>query len=104
MCDFMIRNLITNSHQKRRNKEIDRIVTAPWTSKYVRISEAISALDCFSPVLKKNFREYFKELSDFPYHWRIGSYDYWPTTSRFMNRETRYKGRGFENLLNKLKE
>ncbi len=43
---------------------------------------------------------YFTKLSE--YHYRVGEYDFWPSTGKFLNRKTGTTGRGVFNLLKKL--
>jgi len=42
-----------------------------------------------------------EELS--PTHFRVGVYDFWPSTGLFINRKTGQRGRGVFNLLKKIK-
>lgn len=35
-------------------------------------------------------------------HYRIGDYDFWATTGKFINRKTKAKGRGVFNLYRRL--
>lgn len=41
-------------------------------------------------------------LSENNGHCRIGDYDFWPTTGKFINRKTQQAGRGVFSLLKKL--
>lgn len=43
----------------------------------------------------------YKKLSQ--WHYRIGDYDFWPTTGKYLNRKTNDKGRGVLNLIKKIK-
>jgi len=36
-------------------------------------------------------------------HYRIGDYDFWPSTGKFINRKTKYTGRGVFNLIKRIK-
>lgn len=42
----------------------------------------------------------FVELS--PHHFRIGKYDFWPSTGKYLNREIKKYSRGVFNLLREL--
>lgn len=42
----------------------------------------------------------FTKLTD--HHYRIGVYDFWPSTGVYLNRETKKKGRGVFNLIKKV--
>ena len=42
-----------------------------------------------------------KRFSD--WHYKVGDYDFWPTTGKFINRVTKEGGRGVFNLLKILK-
>lgn len=44
----------------------------------------------------------FKILSEASAHYRVGDYDFWPTTGKFINQRTQEKGRGVFNLLKRL--
>lgn len=37
-------------------------------------------------------------------HYRVGEFDYWPSTGKFYNQRTKQKGRGVFNLLRVLKD
>lgn len=39
----------------------------------------------------------FNQLS--PTHFRVGDFDYWPSTGLFINRKTQRRGRGVFNLI-----
>ena len=43
----------------------------------------------------------FQQLSDT--HFRIGEFDFWPSTGLFMNRKSGKRGRGVFNLIRKVK-
>ncbi len=43
----------------------------------------------------------FQKLS--PWHYRIGPFDLWPTTGKFVHRSSRKWGRGVFNLIKSLK-
>ncbi len=43
----------------------------------------------------------FKRLSET--HYRIGDFDFWPSTGKFLNRKTNKYSRGVFNLLKQLK-
>lgn len=43
----------------------------------------------------------FKQLSDT--HFRIGEFDFWPSTGLFLNRKTKKRGRGIFSLVTKVK-
>lgn len=32
-------------------------------------------------------------------HYRVGDFDFWPSTGKFYNQKTKQKGRGVKNLL-----
>ena len=42
-------------------------------------------------------------LSEGEAHYRIGDFDFWPTTGKFINRKTKKSGRGVFNLIKILK-
>jgi len=42
-------------------------------------------------------------LNDDTCHYRVGEFDYWPTTGKFYNQKTKQKGRGVFNLIKILK-
>lgn len=35
-------------------------------------------------------------------HWRVGDFDYWPSTGKFIHIRTKVAGRGIFNLMNRL--
>lgn len=37
-----------------------------------------------------------------PVHFRVGDYDYWPSTGKFWNQKTGEKGRGVFNLIKRI--
>ena len=43
------------------------------------------------------------ELSRLNCHYRVGEFDFWPTTGKFYCQKTGQKGRGVKNLIEKLK-
>jgi hypothetical protein len=45
----------------------------------------------------------FKVLSFSSSHYRVGSYDYWPSTGRFYDQKKQLGGRGVKNLITLLK-
>lgn len=47
-------------------------------------------------ILLKN-KLYPKRLSE--YHYRIGKFDFWPSTGKFINRQTKKAGRGVFKLI-----
>lgn len=51
-------------------------------------------------ILKKEGVE-FKQLN--PDHYRVGPYDYWPSTGLFIHLKTKKRGRGVFNLIGKVK-
>lgn len=34
-----------------------------------------------------------------PHHYRVGRFDFWPSTGKYLNRETKKYGRGLMNLI-----
>ena len=49
-------------------------------------------------ILKKN-GIYFEAMDEKTAHYRVGPYDFWPTTGMFMHRQTKAKERGVFNLI-----
>lgn len=45
----------------------------------------------------------FKLLSADSSHYRVGDFDYWPTTGLFYNQKTKRKGRGVKKLIQIIK-
>lgn len=45
----------------------------------------------------------YRVLNESTSHYRVGGYDYWPTTGKFYNQKTKEVGRGVKNLINKIK-
>lgn len=45
----------------------------------------------------------YQILSPHGPHLRIGSYDFWPTTGKYINRLTKKTGRGILNLLKNIR-
>ena len=43
-----------------------------------------------------------KTLDESISHYRVGEFDYWPTTGKFYNQKTGQKGRGVFNLMRAL--
>ncbi len=39
-----------------------------------------------------------------PFHYRVRGFDFWPTTGKFKNLETKKTGRGVFNLIKELKK
>lgn len=37
------------------------------------------------------------------HHYRIGRFDFWPSTGKFLNRETKKYSRGVDNLIKQIK-
>lgn len=46
----------------------------------------------------------YKTLNAGGAHYRVGDYDFWPSTGKFYNAKTGEKGRGVFNLLKALKK
>lgn len=44
----------------------------------------------------------FKLLDDSTGHYRVGEFDFWPSTGKFYNQKTGERGRGVFNLLKKI--
>lgn len=44
----------------------------------------------------------FEVLSEESAHYRVGQFDFWPTTGKFYNQRTGEGGRGVYNLLEKI--
>lgn len=44
-----------------------------------------------------------KTLNEHTRHYRVGEFDYWPSTGKFYNQKTGEKGRGVFKLIKKLK-
>lgn len=44
----------------------------------------------------------YKTLSEGTRHYRVGDWDFWPSTGKFYNQKTKEKGRGVRNLIKKL--
>ena len=44
----------------------------------------------------------FEVLSEESAHYRVGQFDFWPTTGKFYNQRTAEGGRGVFNLLKRL--
>jgi hypothetical protein len=44
-----------------------------------------------------------KMLNEESAHYRVGQFDFWPTTGKYYNQKTKEKGRGVFNLIRKLK-
>lgn len=53
-------------------------------------------------ILRKRGIE-FKMLSESSAHYRVGDFDFWPTTGKFYNQKTGERGRGVFTLLKKIK-
>lgn len=41
----------------------------------------------------------FRVLNEESSHYRVGDFDFWPTTGKFYNQKTGQKGRGVKNLI-----
>lgn len=54
-------------------------------------------------ILRRNGVSY-QLLDESTGHYRLGDYDFWPTTGRFMNRRDGEKGRGVFNLMKELRK
>lgn len=52
-------------------------------------------------ILKKN-GIYFEVLNESGAHYRVGEFDFWPTTGKFINRKTKKDGRGVFNLIKEI--
>lgn len=52
-------------------------------------------------ILRKN-GVYFQCLSDISGHYRVGEFDFWPSTGKYIERSTKKHGRGVFNLLEKV--
>lgn len=37
-------------------------------------------------------------------HYRVGEFDFWPTTGLFIHRKTKQRGRGVRNLIAKIRK
>jgi len=46
----------------------------------------------------------FRELNQATAHYRVGEFDFWPTTGKFYNQKTKQKGRGVFNLIKLIKK
>lgn len=52
-----------------------------------------------SLALLRSLGSEYKTLNESVSHYRVGDFDFWPTTGKFYNQRTGQKGRGVRNLI-----
>ena len=56
----------------------------------------------WSTNLLKDLGIHFKVLNSSAPHYRVGNYDFWPSTGLFYDPITKERGRGVKNLIKKI--